>query len=134
MWKYEERTKGSFFLKARRTLQTAVINLDDDDPEAVTNRAYYAAFYAATAALLEVGETPRTHGGTLNRFYFHYVTTERIPKHIGITLGYAFKARQRADYEAFAIFDGMATADLIKDVTTFVDVVESLLIEADNNR
>lgn len=119
----------ALFRKARRALQTASVNLEDDDPEAATNRAYYAAFYAATAALLEVGETPRTHGGTLNRFYFHYVTTERVAKHIGITLDYAFKARQRADYEAFAIFDGLATADLIRDVTTFVDVVESLIIE-----
>lgn len=127
------KEQKALFSKARRALQTARINLEEDDPEAATNRAYYAAFYAATAALLEVDETPRTHSGVLNRFYMHYVVSDRLPKSTGIILDYAFKARQRADYEAFAVFDSMATNDLIKDVTTFVEVVESLLVKNGGN-
>lgn len=119
--------QNALFAKARRALQTARINLDEDDPEAASNRAYYAAYYAATAALLEVGETPKTHSGTHRRFHLHYVASGLLPKHLGHNLDHAFDFRLRADYETYAIFDKMAVSNLIADVTKLVDAVESLL-------
>ncbi len=95
--------------------------------EAAISRAYYAAFYAAMAALLSVGEAPKTHSGTLQRFRLHFIKTGRLPLSLGDVLTYAFDARQRADYEAFAIFDEAAVADLISDVEAFVQAVEEML-------
>ena len=117
----------AFFEKARRALATAQINLNHGDVEAAINRAYYAAFYAAMAALLCVGETPKTHTGTLQRFRLHFIKTGRLPLSLGDVLTYAFNARQRADYEAFAIFDETAVADLITDIEAFVRAVEEML-------
>jgi uncharacterized protein (UPF0332 family) len=48
--------------KAGRALKTARRLLPED--KAAVNRAYSAAFYAATAALLAKGENPETHKGT----------------------------------------------------------------------
>ncbi len=117
----------ALFDKARRALETARLTLDHGDADAAINRAYYAAFHAATAALLAVGETPKTHSGTHHRFHLHYVKSGRLSSSIGKTLSYASDARQRADYEAFTVFDEAAAADLITDVEAFVGAVEEML-------
>ncbi len=117
----------ALFDKARRALETARLTLDHGDADAAINRAYYAAFHAATAALLAVGETPKTHSGTHHRFHLHYVESGRLSSSIGKTLSYASDARQRADYEAFTVFDEVAAVDLISDVEAFVQAVEEML-------
>lgn len=116
------------FAKAHRMLKTARLSLYDGDPESAINRAYYAAFYAATAALLSVGETPKTHSGIHNRFYRHFVRSGRLASEVGDTLKEAFNLRQRADYEAVSIFDEAAAAHLIADVQRFVVAVEGLMM------
>lgn len=117
----------ALFDKARRALETARLTLDHGDADAAINRAYYAAFHAATAALLAVGETPKTHSGSHHRFYRHYVKKGPLTKDIGWTLSFAYELRQRADYEAFTVFDEAAAADLITDVEAFVRAVEEML-------
>ncbi len=117
----------AFLQKAERTLETARLNLSHDDPEAAINRAFYAAYYAATAALREVGETPKTHNGTLRRFSFHFIEPGKLPVSVGNIFVLAFDARQRADYDAFSIFEKGPTADLIEDVQRFVDTVREML-------
>lgn len=115
--------------RARRTLATATSVLELGDPESAINRAYYAAHYAARAALLTKGEAPKTHSGVLSRFYLHFVTTGVLPERTGAILGNAFDLRQRADYDTFASFDALAAADLITDVERFVAAVRALLGE-----
>ena len=46
----------ALFEKAHRTLETVRLVLDAGDASSAISRAYYAAFYAATAALLGKGE------------------------------------------------------------------------------
>jgi uncharacterized protein (UPF0332 family) len=123
--------QAALFENARRALDTARLALNDGDTKAAINRAYYAAFYAATAALLSRGEAPRSHKGVHQRFHFHFVKTGSLEAWVGETLKYAFDLRLRADYEAFTIFDEAAAADLIADVKRFVDIVEAMLHEQD---
>ena len=118
----------ALFVKARRALRTARLNLGDGDAEGAVNRAYYAGFHAATAALLSVGETPKTHSGVHRRFHLHFVASGALAETVGQTLNHAFDLRQRADYETISIFDEGAAADLIEDVTRFVEAVEALLV------
>ena len=117
----------ALFDKARRALETARAVLKLGDAEAAVNRAYYAAFHAATAALLSVGEAPKTHAGAHQRFHLHFVASGRLSRAQGETLRHAFELRQRADYEAFTVFDEAATANLIADVEGFVETVVTLL-------
>lgn len=117
----------AYFDKARRALSTAQFSLKHGDVEAAVSRAYYAAFYAAAAALLSVGEAPKTHSGTHRRFHRHFVESGRLSSSLGKTLSYASDARYRADYEAFTVFDEAAAADLITDIKAFVQAVEEML-------
>lgn len=83
------------------------------------------------AALLSVGEQPKTHSGTHNQFHLHFVHTDQIDRATGATLKHAFDLRQRATYEAFALPDEATATDLIADVERFVNTVESMLHEQD---
>ena len=49
--------------KANQALDDASYLLEDDRVEAAMNRAYYAAFRSARAALLTEGEEPTSHAG-----------------------------------------------------------------------
>ena len=118
--------QATFLSYARRALRTGRLALDDGDAVGATNRAYYACFYAAQAALLEAGETPKSHSGTLSRFGLHFVVSGRVPPEIGRLLSDAFTARQRSDYEAFAVTD-TAAADLLADAERFVEAVRGVV-------
>ena len=50
--------REAFFEKAVRALSAAHMALERDDAETAMNRAYYAAFYAASAVLAVHGEQP----------------------------------------------------------------------------
>ena len=113
--------------QATRSLRTARLALDDGDPLGATNRAYYACFYGAQAALVGVGESPKTHRGTITRFGFHFVVTGRVSSEIGRLLADAFAARQRSDYDAAAVADEAAAADLLADAERFVEMVRALI-------
>lgn len=91
------------------------------------NRAYYAAFYAALAALAEVDEHPKTHAGVVTRFRYHFGPRAGHAPSLAETLAFAFNARQRADYEAFVETDEAAARDLLEDVQRFVHTVEERL-------
>ncbi|WP_457653425.1 HEPN domain-containing protein [Rhodocaloribacter sp.] len=116
------------YVKAGETLAAARYNLEGGFLTTAVNRAYYAAYYAARAALLTIGEAPRTHHGLLLRFNLQFVKTGRIGGHVAQTLAYAEELREGADYETAISFDPNAVADLIRDVEAFVEAVEPLLI------
>ena len=117
----------ALFEKAALALRTGRANLDGDDAGAAVNRAYYAAFYAATAALVGEGDKPKSHAGTHPLFHKRFVATGQIGPEVGSVLVYAFNLRQRADYEAIAVTDSAAAADLLKDVKEFVEVVREMV-------
>ncbi len=91
------------------------------------NRAYYAAFHVAQAALLTLGEAPKTHVGVSNRFYVRFVQTGLVGEDLSSVLPYAFRQRQGADYDALTVFEARAAVDLIADVESFVQAVETIL-------
>ncbi len=86
----------ALFAKTHRMLKTARLSLEDGDAESAINRTYYAAFHAAMAALLSVGEAPKTHSGTHHLFHLHFVKSGRLPVTLGETFRHAFTLRQRA--------------------------------------
>ena len=84
---------------AVRRLESAQRNLKSGDSETSVNRAYYAAFEAARAALVAVGESSsKTHSGVNNQFGEHCVRKGVVGKKIGRYLGRLFAARLTADY------------------------------------
>ena len=124
---------AAHFEKARQALHTAHLALTAGDANGCVNRAYYAAYHVASAALITAGETTKTHKGTHNRFWVRFVESGSIPPDIGQVLPQAQQMRRQADYEAFTRFDTMAASDLLTDVEGFVQAVEALMQDLDDD-
>lgn len=113
--------------KADQAIQLAHVLLETGDVDGAFNRAYYAAFYAATAALCGRDESPKSHAGTQTRFSFHFVRTGLIAQATGVLFKSIFSDRQRVDYDALSIFDTRAAADALTDAERFVAAVRPLV-------
>lgn len=113
--------------RAVRDLDDARYLLDGARTLAAVNRAYYACFHAAQAALLTVGQTPTTHKGVVLRFAHHFVRTGAVDASTGAFLAYALNARTEADYDALTNANVRGTADLLADTERFVAAVRGLI-------
>lgn len=76
-------------------------------PQAVS-RAYYAAFYAAEVALLELGVTRSRHSGVIAAFIRHAVHDDALDDNVGRLLRSLFDRRGQADYGVAAVPDDEA--------------------------
>lgn len=122
-----EDTVHALLQKARRALSDADLLAENGSAEAAINRAYYAVFSTARAALLLKDETPRTHAGVVRRFGYHFVRTERVSEEIGGILSTAQSMREEADYDVFSDFELEEAIELTRDARRFVDIVEEKL-------
>jgi uncharacterized protein (UPF0332 family) len=91
--------------KAAKALASARILLAAGDSDGATNRAYYAMFDAATAALAWAGigtaqDHHKTHGGLIGGFGLHLVQTGRLPAELGRSLNRVHELRLTGDYLA----------------------------------
>jgi uncharacterized protein (UPF0332 family) len=66
-------------------------------PQAVS-RAYYAAFYAAEAVLLELGVTRSKHSVVIAAFIRHVLHDDSLDDKVGRLLRSLFDRRAQADY------------------------------------
>lgn len=74
----------ALMLKAAQACTSAELLLDTGDVDGACNRAYYAMFDAARAALLATGrEADKTHQGVLLTFSDHLVKNGPLSKEIG---------------------------------------------------
>ncbi len=90
--------------KAIQASVSAKILLDTGDGDGACNRAYYAMFDAARAALLASGapvepDVARTHSGLITAFSLHLVKTGRVPVELGKSLNKVEDLRLIADYK-----------------------------------
>ncbi len=77
--------------KANKSLASARLLLNAGDSEGACNRAYYAMFDAAIAALVWAGaatadKPPRTHNGLIGAFGLHLVQTGELSVEFGRSL------------------------------------------------
>ncbi len=70
----------AMILKAHRSLRSAEKQLNENDYDFGTSRAYYAVFYAMEAALLSKGLVFSKHSGVIRGFSEHFVKTGIMPK------------------------------------------------------
>ena len=95
-------------LKALRACASAQVLLELDDVDGACNRAYYAMFDAARAALLvtQTSALPnigKTHGGLITAFGLHLVKNGPISKELGRMLKRAEEIRLDADYQGNSV-------------------------------
>jgi len=114
--------------KAARALDSARLLLDAGDTDGACNRAYYAMFDAARAALAD--ETPpepaRTHNGLIAAFGLRLIKTGRLPRELGRMLNRAEEVRLLADYTGGAV-EPQDARELLSQAGAFVRAVRDYL-------
>jgi uncharacterized protein (UPF0332 family) len=116
--------------KAQVASQSARLLIESGDADGAVNRAYYAVFGAARAALATVRSSlafSKRHGTIYRRFGKHLVQERGFDPSLGRTfLSKQRKARQDADYEEGRVDETVARA-VIGDMDRFHAAVAPLL-------
>ena len=117
--------------KAVQAAASANVLLATGDADGACNRAYYAMFDAARAALLASGaEVGKTHKGVLNAFSERLVKNGPLPKEMGRLLKHAETFRYVADYEG----DQVELSDaqtMVLQADTFVAAMQAAFMPDD---
>jgi uncharacterized protein (UPF0332 family) len=92
------------------------------------SRAYFAAFFAAEAALLALGETRSKHSGVVSAFVHLLVRGGQLDQEIGRLLRSLFERRNEADYSPVDVPAEEADA-AIRDAERVVSAVQTWLVQ-----
>ena len=122
----------ALMMKAETALSSARALLDIGDVDGAVNRAYYAMFDAARAALVGAGapvqpDAVRTHSGLIGAFGRYLVKNGPMPKEIGRLLNRVHEIRLLADYDGDTV-DQAEALELVKQATNFVAAVRIVLV------
>lgn len=125
-------TPKDLLKKARTACVSARVLLDLGDFDGAANRAYYAIFDAARAALLASGVATtqdfiRTHSGLIGAFGQSLVKSGRVPRELGRLLNRAHEIRLIADYQGDVLEQDEAT-DMVKHAETFLAMIDAELM------
>jgi uncharacterized protein (UPF0332 family) len=84
--------------RAEESVQAAKLLFEAGHWDFAAARAYYAAFYAATAALLSDGREYQKHSGVIAAVHKFLVKTGKLAKEHGKNLNWLFELRGIGDY------------------------------------
>jgi uncharacterized protein (UPF0332 family) len=115
------------FTKAQTAATSARILLNAGDVDGACNRAYYAMFDAARAALLAsgVGESTvntKTHSGLISKFSLELVKSGQVSVELGKSLNKVEDLRLMADYKGDSILEEDATWE-VNQADIFVEAL-----------
>jgi uncharacterized protein (UPF0332 family) len=114
--------------RAREALRSAELLLTAGDTTGAGNRAYYAAFYAASAAIAHVAgiavSDVKTHHGLRRLFDLHLVKTGLIDRNIASHFSSIESTRIAGDYRGERPRRSEIEA-AIRDAGEFVDACEA---------
>ncbi|MCD8514039.1 MAG: HEPN domain-containing protein [Nitrincola sp.] len=121
---------NSLIVKAKTAHNSARTLLDVGDVDGATNRAYYAMFDAARAALIISGasvgqDIGRTHSGLIGAFGNHLVKNGPLSKEVGRLLNRAHEVRLVADYndDSVQLTDA---EEVVKQAEYFIRVINEV--------
>jgi uncharacterized protein (UPF0332 family) len=116
---------AGFLNRARQATQSARTLLSSGDLNGAVNRAYYAMFYAAHAALEHRGVeiASAKHGTLVGRFGEHLVKTGILPRALGTSLNAMLELRSKADYGSGEVVPADAERSL-SEAEAFVAAIE----------
>lgn len=110
--------------RSHQELEAARLLANADFGAQAISRAYFAAFFAAEAALLVIGETRSKHSGVISAFGGRVVREGGLEESTGRLLRSLFERRNEADYGSPSVNVEEAEASL-RDAKRFVQAVES---------
>ena len=125
-------TPDALMSKAVRACASARVLFDLNDVDGACNRAYYAMFDSARAALL-VSNAPvppnigKIHGGLITAFSQHLVKNGPISKEIGRLLKRAEEIRLVADYQGDSV-ELADASEMVEQAEHFVEAIRNALM------
>jgi len=93
------------------------------------SRAYYAAFYAATALLLSEELDFSRHSGVIAAIHQRFVKTGKLDKRYGKDLNWLFELRGVGDYGATIHVSDQDARKAIEAAEDFLSAIRSLMRE-----
>ncbi len=126
-------TEAELLTRAKRAAASAKLLFDSGDLGGACNRAYYAMFDAARAALLAANapiksEAIKTHSGLIAAFSLHLVKPGIISAQQGKALRQVDQIRLVADYSDEEV-DSDTAASALGLADSFVDAVSRYIRE-----
>jgi uncharacterized protein (UPF0332 family) len=91
------------------------------------NRSYYAAFYGASAALLERQRSFKKHSGVRAAFHAEFIRTGLLDASWGEYYDHLFGDRQKADYVALSSFEPAYVEDLLRQCSEFLTILRTFI-------
>lgn len=113
--------------RATQSLNAAKDLLKNEYYDFAASRAYYAAFYAATAALLSEGLDLNKHSAVISLVHQRFVKTGRLTKEQGKSLNWLFELRSIGDYGGAAHVSESNVEQAIQAADDFIWAINSLL-------
>jgi len=113
--------------RAQEALRATGTLLAAGFPDFAAARAYYAAFYAASALLLAEGKTFRSHRGVVAVLHRDYVRAGRLPMDMGRILSTLSDLRSVGDYGGAAHVSHAAANMALREAQQFLEAIRSLL-------
>jgi uncharacterized protein (UPF0332 family) len=113
--------------RAETNLQVAQELLDKGYYDVSASRAYYAAFYAASALLLNNGLDTSKHSGVIALIHQHFVKSGKLSKEQGRNLNWLFELRSVGDYGVSLHVDLDDARRAVHIASDFFAAVRSLL-------
>ena len=117
----------AFMALARESLAAARWDLKGGFPRGAVSAAYYAMFYAATAALLDRGQEYSKHKAVMAAFGKEFAQTRQMRPDLHRYLLDAFDDRNEADYDAMALVSPDQAGEEIARAEQFLAEVEAHL-------
>ena len=113
--------------RADTNLQVARELLDKGYYDVSASRSYYAAFYAASALLLNEGIDTSKHSGVIALIHQHFVKNGKLSREQGRNLNWLFELRSVGDYGVSLHVGTDDARRAVHIAGTFLDDVKALL-------
>ena len=115
--------------RAEASLQAAKTLAQEGFYDFVASRAYYAAFYAATALLLCDELEFSKHSGVISAIHQYFIRTGRLDERYGKDLNWLFELRGIGDYGAMVHVSQRDAEKAISKAEGFLRAAKMLLNE-----
>ena len=113
--------------RAEKSIQAAKELATSGFYDFAASRSYYAAFYAATAALLDEGLEFSKHSGVIASIHQRLVKTGKLDKEQGKELNWLFELRNVGDYGVTIHVSQKDTEKAIRVAENFLRIIKSLI-------
>ncbi len=118
---------ASYLERADESIRAACRLFEDSFYDFAASRAYYGAFYAASALLLSEGLDLSKHSGVIASIHQRFVKTGKLDKEQGKALNWLFELRNIGDYGVNERVSRQETEEAIRAAEGFIASVKALL-------